>query len=285
MSRLEEILAIYKESLKSFEDLNVEAVDVSVPDVPKDVPTKEIELVDEPQEGDVIEIFPSPDGLEMVFLVFRIYANGYVELLPVSRFIEFATPEDVLVYMGGEPFIVQTDLGFEVPLENFSKRFGNRRVLRIARLTPDQMTEVDDVYEGRKKGAGGMYGGPKEEFKEIESRRYFNLFATMIAEEESYMDLSAFFERHKEYALVAGEEEKTWGRKKDIRWFYDRESERLILIPSRRLVGMEKRIILEAEGERMILFEGKLPKKIELSLSSKSYNCSLLERTLKVEDV
>ena len=282
MTPLEEILSLYKEALRKEEHLESEAVQIEVPEIP-DVEAKKIQQLELPEEGDVIEIFPSPDGLEMIFLVFRIYRNGYVELLPMSRFWELATPEDVLVDFQGETYIVETDLGFEVPKEDFSRRFDSRKVLLLGKLDPDQMKEVEEVYEGRKKGAGGMWGGPKGEFKKLESRRYFSLFAQMIEEEEKLLELSAFFERHREYALAAAGEEKTWGEKEGIRWFYDSEEKKLVLTPEENLVGKRKRILLEAEGDMTVLFEGELPRKIELPLEN--YSLSLLERSLRVEDV
>ncbi len=285
MTPLEEILELYKQALKledvpEYEDINIKAPDY---DIFKNIKPKEIKEIEIPEEGDIVEVFPSPDGLEMIFLVFRKYKNGYVELLPVSKFWELATPEDVLIWFEGETYIVQTDLGFEVPEEDFAKRFGNRKVFLLGKLDPDQMKEIEEVYEGRKRGAGGMWGGPKEEFKTLESRRYFSLFAQMIEEEEKLLELSAFFEKHKEYALAAAGEEKTWGEKEGIKWFYDSEEKRLILTPEEDLVGKRKRILLEADGDKVVLFEGELPKKIELPLESYSY--FLLERSLRVEDV
>ncbi len=285
MTPLEEILELYKQALKledvpEYEDIDIETLDY---DVFKNIKPKEIKEIKIPEEGDIIEIFPSPDGLEMIFLVFRKYRNGYVELLPMSKFWELATPEDVLIDFEGETYIVETDLGIDVPEENFSKRFGNRKVFLLGKLTPQQIKEIEDVYEGRKKGIGKMWGGPKEEFKTLESRRYFSLFTQMIEEEEKLLELSAFFERHKKYALAAAGEEKTWGEKEGIRWFYDSEEKILILAPEENLVGKRKRILLEAEGDRVVLFEGELPEKIELPLEN--YSHSILERSLRVEDV
>ncbi len=286
MSPLHEILELYKSALKPEEDYEeIQGLDIEAPPLPKDVSPKEVEPVEEPEEGDVIEIFPSPDGMEMYLLVFRIYVNGYVELLPLSKFWELATPDDVLVSVNGEHFIVETDLGFEVPLENFPKRFGNRRIFKVAQLTPEQMQEVDDVYEGRKRGVGGMWGGVKVEFKTLESKSYFSIFVETVVEDESLAELSAFFEEHRRLASVAGEKEQTWGRKGEIEWFYDSETQRLILLPDKSLVGKEKRILLEAGEDRIVLFEGKLPEKIELPLAPESYDYSLLEESLRIEDV
>ncbi len=187
MTPLEEILEVYRKMLKGKVEMDMEdTMDIEVLPIdfsnirPKEI--KEISNESELSEGDIIEIFPSIDGLELYLLVYRIYINGFVELLPVSKFYELATPDDVLVYIDGNPFIVETDLGFEIPLENFPRRFGNRKVFKIGRLTPDELKEVEDVYEGRRKGAGGMYGGPKEEFKALESKRYFALFVSTIGE-------------------------------------------------------------------------------------------------------
>ncbi len=290
MTPLEKVLEIYKKALGGEVEMDVEdTMDIDVLPIdfsnikPKEI--REISKESELSEGDIIEIFPSIDGLELYFLVYRIYTNGFIELLPVSKFYELATPDDVLVYIDGNPFIVETDLGFEIPLENFPRRFGNRKVFKIGRLTPEELKEIEDVYEGRKKGAGGMYGGPKEEFKALESKRYFVLFANTIIEEEELAKLSLFFEKHKEHALVAGEEEKTWGEKGGIKWFYDRESEKLILIPVEELKGKRKRISLKIEGDEIVIFEGELPERINIPLSKGSYSYSVLMKALRVEDV
>ncbi len=290
MTPLEKVLEIYKKALGGEVEMDVEdTMDIDVLPIdfsnikPKEI--REISKESELSEGDIIEIFPSIDGLELYLLVYRIYINGCVELLPVSKFYELATPDDVLVYIDGNPFIVETDLGFEIPLENFPRRFGNRKVFKIGRLTPEELKEIEDVYEGRKKGAGGMYGGPKEEFKALESKRYFVLFANTIIEEEELAKLSLFFEKHKEHALVAGEEEKTWGEKGGIKWFYDRESEKLILIPVEELKGKRKRISLKIEGDEIVIFEGELPERINIPLSKGSYSYSVLMKALRVEDV
>ena len=187
---LEEILSLYKEALRIEDEVEYEEIHIEAPsyeELTGEVKPKQIKDVEVPEEGDVIEVFPSLDGLEMIFLVFRKYENGYVELLPMNKFWELGTPEDVLVNFEGERYIVQTDLGIDVPEENFSKRFGNRKVFLLGKLTPQQMKEIEDVYEGRKKGIGNMRGGPKGEFKTLESRRYFLLFARTIEEEEFFL--------------------------------------------------------------------------------------------------
>ena len=180
MTPLTKILKLYKEALK-LEDVDSEPEEVQVEapsyeELVRKARPKQMEVFEVPREGDVIEIFPSPDGLEMMFLVFRKYRNGYVELLPISKFWELGTPEDVLIEFRGETYIVQTDLGIDVPEENFSRRFGGRKVFLLGRLNEEQMREIENVYEGRKKGVGNMWGGPKGEFKKLESKRYWNLF-------------------------------------------------------------------------------------------------------------
>ena len=177
---LQEILDIYKEELKVEEDpLKIEEEKVKALDLPKEK-GRGVEPLKDVKEGQVIEVFPSVDGLEMVFLVFKIYKNGFVEILPISKFWEFATPDDALIKLNGEPYIVQTDLGFDVPKEDFAKRFSPRRVYLLGTLDEKQMEEVRAVYEGKKKGAGRMYGDVKEEFKRIEAKRYFMIFSSLL---------------------------------------------------------------------------------------------------------
>jgi len=135
-----------------------------------------------PVMGDIIEIFPSIDGIELLFLIFRKYKNGMIELLPVSRFWEFATQDDVLISIGDDYYIVQTDLSFEVPEETFSEAFGNRYIFKVHTLNNDLLKEINLVKDGKKKGAGNMKGGVKGEFKNLEAQRYFKVFVMTLGE-------------------------------------------------------------------------------------------------------
>ena len=163
MTPLEEILKIYKLSLEKEGE-----VEVKVEQKPLKV-----------EEGNLVELFPSPDGLEMMFLVFR-KLRGLAELLPLSKFWELGGPYDVLVEVDGTPYIVQTDLGIDLPESIFGKGIGERVFLPAGQLTSEQMEEVRKVHEGKKRGAGRMWGGPKGEFKKREAKRYFPLFLSTL---------------------------------------------------------------------------------------------------------
>ena len=159
MTPLQEILNLYKLSLEKEGE-------------------PEVKVKQEPlrvEEGNLVELFPSPDGLDMIFLISRKF-DGLVELLPLSRFWELATPSDVLVKVEGESYIVQTDLGIDVPESFFKEGVAGRVFLPVGKLTPEEMEEVRKVQEGKKKGAGRMWGGTKGEFKKLEAKRYFPLF-------------------------------------------------------------------------------------------------------------
>ena len=164
MTPLQEILNLYKLSLEREGETKVKV---------EQEPLKV-------EEGNLVELFPSPDGLEMVFLVFRKPKNGLVELLPLSGFWELATPDDVIVKVEGKNYIVQTDLGIDVPEEVFKEGITGRVFLPAGKLTPEEMEEVKKVHEGKKRGAGRMWGGPKGEFKKLEAKRYFPLFLSTL---------------------------------------------------------------------------------------------------------
>jgi len=232
-----------------------------------------------PQEGDVVELLASPDGLEVLLLMFR-EREEFMEVVPVSRFWEFATPRDALIHLRGEPHIAQTDLSLDLPLTFL----GRLPLVKIQTLPAEELEKIRKVYEGEEKGAGHMSGGIKKEFKREEAKRYFGLFQAWIKEEETRQGLRDIFMKFRELAPAAGEE-CTWGSAGGIRWFYNREEETLVLIPPKDLVGKEGRIVLETEEQEITLFSGRFPPRINLPLERDAYDYRVLERRLRLKDV
>ena len=232
-----------------------------------------------PQEGDVVELLASPDGLEVLLLMFR-KREEFMEVVPVSRFWEFATPRDALIFLEGQPHIAQTDLSLDLPLAFLSRL----PLVKLSALSEKELEKVRRVYRGEERGAGRMSGGVKREFKREEAKRYRGLFEAWVREEETRRSLSDIFLEFRELTPAAGEE-SPWGRVEGVRWFYNEEEETLVLIPREDLVGREGRIVLELEEGEVTLFSGRIPRRISLPLDREAYDYRLLERRLRVKDV
>jgi len=228
-----------------------------------------------PEEGDVVELLVSPDALGIFFLIYR--AGDPAEVIPVSRFWEFAGPRDVILE-GEERLMVQTDLSLELP----GRAFSSLPFVKLRSLTGEEMERVRKVYRGEERGAGRMVG-VKKEFKRLEARRYMSLWSTVIREAELRQELDALFSSLRESVLVAGEE-AVWGESGGVRWLYDGEEETLILLPPEELVGKRKRVVLEGEGREFVLYEGELPLKITLPLGRDAYDAEVLRRRLRIRD-
>ncbi len=287
MGFFKELLEIYKTLLYTkVEEPEIEEVYIKDKPVrPEEVEPQKAEEVESPEEGDVIEIVPPYDGFEMKFLVAR-KINGHFEIVPLSRFYEFATPYDVVFILNGETYIAQTDLALTVPEEKFSKRFGNRFLFKEGKVDRELLERIIRVLDGKEKGDGKIMTEEQKEFKKIESKRWFSVFMAQIEEEEILEELNSFLKELKaeNLALAASEQEKTWGEKEGLRWFYDENAEQLIIVPSEEMVGKRKRIILKTEHEEFTIFEGYLPEKIEIPLEKEAYSHGILKRFLEVED-
>ena len=281
MSPLRELLELYKLSLaaekpEDFEVREVEEIPaVEVPDVPG------YDELSQPVEGDVIELVPSNDGEEMVFLVFEVSEEA-VTLLPLSRWIEFATPTDVFVKLSGKTYMAETDLSLDFPLDRFAQRFGDRRIFKIGELTPEEVQQVKDVIKGKKTGVGRISEGVKREFKRLEARRYLPLFLQSLREEEELQELEHYLLNYKEQVLAAAGQEQLWGDKENISWVYDPENEILNLIIPEELSGKRGRITLELQGRVFTLHEGVLKKEIKIPISREAYSHRVFMEGLKI---
>jgi len=289
MRPLEELLAIYKAMLNLEGEATTQEVGdyerTGAPDF-RDVEPLRIEELTSPQRGDVVEIVPPYDNLEMRFIILR-ETSGFFEVVPLSPFWEFATPKDVVIEVEGEPYIAQTDISFDVPLDNFTKRFGNRRLFKVGKVDEDILRRIELVCDGKEKGDGNMVGSIKGEFKKLEAQRWFALWTSQIAEEEALQELESLIMdlKEREASLAASEEETLYGSKEGIRWFYNERERTLVLLPEEELLGKEKRIFLDFDGERFILFEGKLPPRIEIPIRKEAYSWRILNDSLGIEDV
>lgn len=283
MSLLRELLELYKLALATGkpEDFEAESFgeipEIELPSAP------EYEELSQPKEGDVIELVPSPDGEEMIFLIYEINENtGAVSIIPMSRWIEFATPVDVLVRFSGGSYIVETDLSLELPLDRFTQRFGGRRLFKVGKLEAEEMEKIKRVIEGRETGAGRISGGVKREFKKIEARRYLPLFLQSLREEEELQELEHHLISYKEQVFAAAGQEQLWGDKENISWVYDAENEILTFIIPEEFTGKRGRITLGLEERTFTLYNGVLKKEIKIPFSREAYSHKALMEGLKI---
>lgn len=184
--RLEDIYQLYEMMLEKVEEIDpkeLETVDAGVDEeIPKEETFSfpEVEpypVVERLEEGDVIEIAPSDDGLPYLLLVGEINPKaGEATLFPLSQFIELGTPWDEIVHIEGKPYIAQTDIFITAPTEvEFSRLFKEKTPLRIGKVQKEELQKVKEVYRRERGGVGGMAGGVKKLFKEREAERYSKL--------------------------------------------------------------------------------------------------------------
>ncbi|WP_457600211.1 hypothetical protein [Hydrogenivirga sp.] len=280
MSPLRTLLELYKLSItqppEDFEVAIEDAAHVGGIELP---PPPGVEEFKEPTEGDVIELI-SPDGGEMIFLVYEVNEEkGMTQFIPLSRWIEFATPADVLVKLNGKSYIAQTDLSLDLPLSN---PFRGRKAFIIGKLSQGDMEKIGRVIRGEEKGAGRMSGGVKREFKRLEAKRYLPLFLESIEEEERLQELEAELMSYKERFLAAAEQEQTWGDKDNLSWVYDTEEEVLNIVLPEELAGREGKVILELGDKSLTLYEGTLEKEIRIPISREAYSYRALKEGLNL---
>jgi len=182
---LKKLLNLYKESLKPLEDEKVEVEEkVNTADL------KEIlgnlnkgKLLETPQKGKVFELVPSLDAEEMLFLILNVNED-FTTVIPLSKWIEFATPDDALINLNGKPYIAQTDIALDIPTQGFNTWFGNRKLYEVGKITEEELKKVKEVYEG-KHGEGRLTFPEKREFKKIEAGRYLPIWLWIIRRGET----------------------------------------------------------------------------------------------------
>ena len=290
MTPLRELLEVYKKMLEWSEAEPEKAEREEVPwEMPKlqeriaKAKPIDAEKVHQPEEGDILEIVPPPDPIGMWFLVYKVYSHGITFVLPISPFYEFATPYDHLILIHRKPYIVQTDLGMDVPTETFLKHFPGQPY-RIARAKQEDMDKIQRILNGEERGAGPMTLSVHEEFKNIESERYSVILSSAFFGEIKKQEVSQIFESQKELALAAAEEEPLWGRKEDFSWTYNQEDEKLIIFPAEKHLGKNRKIVLSIQNEEFILFQGALPEKIHIPLKKDSYSFNVVNERVRIED-
>ncbi len=237
-----------------------------------------------PKEGDIIEVFPSPDGLEMIFLIYKIYNNGMVEIIPLSRFWEFATPTDALIEIHGTPYIAQTDLALTLPKDDFHKRFGRRMIIKLDSVKTEILKDIENIIKGNKKGAGNISGGIKKEFKILEAKRYFPIFEYNIASAESIAILNDLFASLKEqYPVAAKSQEDIVGEINDLQWMYHEEKETLILFPPEHLINKCIEIYIDLKDKPFTIFKGIARDRIEIYISRENFSSNVIKDFLRIK--
>jgi len=132
------------------------------------------------EEGDIVQIFPSVDGLEMLFLVWNTSEEeNLARLMLLSEFTEFATPKDVIVTLDGQNYIVQTDIFLDVPKIN-PEKFLKRNIFKIGKLPKSELEKIDKVFYGETTGDGKFTTPTKGRFKRSEARRVVKLLSEIL---------------------------------------------------------------------------------------------------------
>lgn len=268
------------ESFEEEESIKGEEKLISLPQV------EPYPLVENLQEGQVIELAPSNDGLPLLFLVGEINREaGEAVLFPLSEFIELSTPHDVLVKVEGKPYIAQTDLYITVPAEGpvFRTVFADKTPLLVGQITPQELKEVKEVYRGQKGGVGSMAGGVKKLFKEREAQRYAPLQIQVLRELEALNELhSALKELERTSLALAADQRSNAGYTDDYRWEYDEKREILTLIPATKYLWSVARIIFKTNGKEINLWEGPLYPKMPFYIPKELFPGKLIEQMLRI---
>ncbi|MEO2153648.1 MAG: hypothetical protein ABGX24_04435 [Aquificota bacterium] len=309
MNRLEELFELYKLMKEPFEELAIEdfLLETNLEkqekiNLPKDKIeenlSREFEMAEKPQEGDVIEIVPSIDGLPLLFVVWDINPEvGEVRLVPLSEFYQFATPDDVLVKIlppneelkdldpYKKTYIAQPKLFIWFPLSWFSQILPDRVVLKVGKIPLGKIQEIWEVYKGWRKGAGKIRGGIKKAFKKEEARRYGTLQAMVLKEMEETQKINTMLASIKAQmpAAQASSQETTAGWNERLMWKYDPKKGLLILKPHPEVVGRVGKIFLEWEDKVIELWNGLLLPKITIPINPENFLGDLFSQSLRLE--
>jgi molybdopterin converting factor small subunit len=237
------------------------------------------------KEGDIIQIFPSVDGLDMYFLVWGVFPEeNLVRLMLLSEFTEFATPKDVIVNLKGEDYMVQTDLFIALPYEGLGPSIG-RLVFKVGEISEGELQRISEVFFGEAKGDGKMVTPTKGLFKKEEAQRLAQLMKEYIQKQEEYVENLEKLKAHlkKQPALAASEKERNTFVKDNFYAKYDRERGLLIITPKKDLVYSIGKVTLNVEGEEIPLYEGVIYENLLLPLPEELYNWEVLAKGLKLE--
>ena len=187
---MKNILEIYKENLRTDVNMdNVEKIEISreeldkayeeykklVNNVKTDV--EEIKNADDIRAGDILEIFPSFDGLEMLLYVFIEYKNNCINLLPVTKYVEL-TDYHTTAYISMNNKVYGIMCHFIFPFTVHREAFVNNlhklnhRIYRIHHVSEDDKKMVKHKYNMPYIPLSEL----QAEFYELELNRYQNMF-------------------------------------------------------------------------------------------------------------
>ena len=288
MSILKKLLELYRESLRIEKDESLEINEVNEDGYEKYREFLERKRrIEKPERGVVFELVPSLDAQEMRFVILD-KNKDFTTILPLSRWIEFATPKDVVVEIEGENYIVETDIPLDIPTEGFNTYFADSNLFEITQLNKETLEKIEKVYRGTQKGDGKLLTREKEEFKKLEVKRYFPIWLGVINQSEELARLNEELvnlkrELLEEALLKAHEKKPIHGKGKNLEFFYNTKREILSIFPEEEFTGKEGRIILETRKKKIILYEGLIRKEIKIPLKSEAYDYELFTGGLKLE--
>jgi len=291
MMKLIELYELYKlkkavpteqEINEIFKDLTAEDLKKPVVEFPQNPPLATIPI--ELKEGDVIEIFPSVDGLEMYFLVWGVFSEeNTIRFMLLSEFIEFATPKDVIVDLNGNKYIVQTDIFIDLPSK--FQAILNRKIFKIGKLSKEDLQKIDKVFFGETKGDGKFTTPTKGLFKREEAERAAKLVAEYIDDlerrAEKYSLLKELIGRKEKWA--ASEKERYTFTTRDFYAKYDSSEEILTIVPAEKNRWKIGKIFIQIGEKDIILYEGILSERIPIYLPKEAYDWEVLFKGLKLE--
>ncbi len=275
-----------------FEDLeNLEGETEFKITAPREEGVKPLEAP--PREGEVLELFPSIDGLDSLFLVLAVdEETDTIRVVPLSEFVLLGGPKDAKIRVkfpwGEEERIAQTDLHLDFPLSRFVKQsFEHRRWFKVGEVSKEDWQKALKIHLSDEI-ANPLLTPEKKAFKDSEAERMAVIFSEHVRTLENLENFTlALLEALSEQpALAAATAEETLFLTDDGNLLvqYDPESETLTLKPAKgELVGKRVKITLEVDGEKRVLYEGAMLEEFTLPLPKNRYDANLLKRTLKVE--
>jgi hypothetical protein len=246
-----------------------------------------------PREGEVLELFPSIDGLDTLFLVLAVdEESDTVRVVPLSEFVLLGGPKDAKVTVqtpwGEEERIAQTDLWLDFPLSRFVKQsFEHRRWFKVGEVSKEEWKKTLKIHLGDEI-ANPLLTPEKKAFKESEAERIAVIYSEHVQTLEALENFTAaLWELLKEqpaHSAATALETVFLTDDGNLLVKYDSEGETLILKPTKReLVGKRVKITFEIDGEKRVLYEGAMLEEFTLPLSKNRYDANFLKRGLKVE--
>ncbi len=239
------------------------------------------------RERDIIQLFPSVDGLDLYLLVWNISEEeDTVRLMLISEFIEFATSKDVKITIDERKYIVQTDIFVDFPYENLRTALGKRFLFKVGEISETHMQKIDKVFYGEEEGDGTFITPTKALFKKAEAERLAILVNEYIQKQEKYYETLEHIKLvlKRKTVLAASEKERYTIFKNLFYAKYDKEREILVIKPIKKdIIYRVGKILLKVDGKELILYEGIIFEEISLPFPKELYNWEILEKGLKLE--